>query len=106
MKTFLELNVSEVLCNELKKMGITEATPVQEEAIPALRNGKDTIVQAQTGTGKTLAFLLPLFDKIKVQADNIQTIIITPTRELTLQIARVAASLGKADGVRTLAIYG
>lgn len=106
MKNFQELSVSQELCEALNKIGIREATQVQEEAIPALRNGKDTIVQAQTGTGKTLAFLLPLFDKVKVQADNIQTLIITPTRELTLQIAKVAATLGKANGVRSLAIYG
>lgn len=104
--SFNELSVSEGLCTILSRMGIKEPTPVQGEAIPALRNGRDTIVQAQTGTGKTLAFLLPLYDKIKVQADNIQALILTPTRELTLQIAKVAAQLGKADGVRSLAIYG
>ncbi len=104
--SFNELSVSDGLCTVLAQMGIKEHTPVQAEAIPALRNGRDTIVQAQTGTGKTLAFLLPLYDKIKVQADNIQTLILTPTRELTLQIAKVAAQLGKADGVRSLAIYG
>ena len=105
-KTFYDLSVSESLCQSLEKLGIKEPTPVQAEAIPALRNGKDTIVQAQTGTGKTLAFLLPIYDRIKVQADNIQTLILTPTRELTLQIAKVAAQLGKANGVRSLAIYG
>lgn len=104
--SFNELRVSDGLCTVLAQMGIKEPTPVQAEAIPALRNGRDTIVQAQTGTGKTLAFLLPLYDKIKVQADNIQTLILTPTRELTLQIAKVAAQLGKAEGVRSLAIYG
>lgn len=106
MKLFEELSVSQPLCDALKKIGIREATPVQEQAIPALRNGRDTIVQAQTGTGKTLAFLLPLYDKIKTQADNVQTLIITPTRELTIQISRVAAILDKATGVRSLAIYG
>lgn len=106
MKLFEELSVSQPLCDALKKIGIREATPVQEQAIPALRNGRDTIVQAQTGTGKTLAFLLPLYDKIKTQADNIQTLIITPTRELTIQISKVAAILDKATGVRSLAIYG
>lgn len=104
--SFNELRVSDGLCTVLAQMGIKEPTPVQGEAIPALRNGRDTIVQAQTGTGKTLAFLLPLYDKIKVQADNIQALILTPTRELTLQIAKVAAQLGKAEGVRSLAIYG
>ncbi len=103
---FSELKVSEALCDALKKMGIQEATPVQEKAIPKLRNGRDTIVQAQTGTGKTLAFLLPIMDKIKVQADNVQTVIVTPTRELTLQISRVATQLGRVLGVKALAIYG
>ncbi|ORT99618.1 Cold-shock DEAD-box protein A [Anaerovibrio sp. JC8] len=106
MKLFEELSVSQPLCDALKKIGIREATPVQEQAIPALRNGRDTIVQAQTGTGKTLAFLLPLYDKIKTQADNVQTLIITPTRELTIQISKVAALLDKAVGVRSMAIYG
>lgn len=105
-KDFSSLGVSRELCRILADMGIKEATPVQAEAIPALRNGKDTIVQAQTGTGKTLAFLLPLFDKVKVQSDNIQMLVLTPTRELTLQISKVAARLGKALGIRSLAIYG
>lgn len=104
--SFEELSVSEELCGILSKTGIRQPTPVQAETIPALRSGRDTIVQSQTGTGKTLAFLLPVYDKIKVQADNIQTLILTPTRELTLQIAKVAAQLGKANGVRSLAIYG
>lgn len=106
MKTFEELSVSQALCNALKKMGIREATKVQEEAIPVLRNGRDTIVKAQTGTGKTLAFLLPIYDKIKIQATTVQTIILTPTRELTIQISKVAAALDKVSGVRSLAIYG
>ena len=105
-KDFSSLGVSRELCRILADMGIKEPTPVQAEAIPALRNGKDTIVQAQTGTGKTLAFLLPLFDKVKVQSDNIQMLVLTPTRELTLQISKVAARLGKALGIRSLAIYG
>lgn len=103
---FSELHVSDGLCAALAEMGIKEPTPVQAEAVPVIRSGRDAIVQAQTGTGKTLAFLLPLYDKIKVQADNIQALILTPTRELTLQIARVAARLGKAGGVRSLAVYG
>lgn len=103
---FEDLKVSEELCSVLKNMGIKTPTPVQAETIPALRTGRDTIVQSQTGTGKTLAFLLPVFDKIKLQADTIQTLVLTPTRELTLQTAKVAAALGKAKGVRSLAIYG
>ncbi|MFA6851465.1 MAG: DEAD/DEAH box helicase [Selenomonadaceae bacterium] len=106
MITFAELNISPSLCEVLKHTGITEATPVQEESIPIVRSGRDVIVQAQTGTGKTLAFLLPIFEKIKVNAPAIQALIVTPTRELTIQIAKVASQIGEAVGVNCLAIYG
>ena len=103
---FAELKVSETLCDILKKNGIVEATPVQEEAIPVVRSGKDVIVQAQTGTGKTLAFLLPIMEKIKINAPAVQALIVTPTRELTIQIAKVAAKIGDEAGIKSLAIYG
>ena len=103
---FAELKVSETLCDILKKNGIVEATPVQEEAIPVVRSGKDVIVQAQTGTGKTLAFLLPIMEKIKINAPAVQALIVTPTRELTIQIAKVAAKIGDEVGIKSLAIYG
>lgn len=106
MLNFPQLGVSEALCQALGSTGIIEPTQVQAEAIPVLRNGRDTIVQSQTGTGKTLAFLLPIYDKIKAETHSIQTLIVTPTRELTLQIAKVAAQLDKARDLRSLAIYG
>jgi len=98
-KNFTELNISPQMCEVLKHNGIIEATPVQEEAIPAVRSGRDVIVQAQTGTGKTLAFLLPIFEKVKINAPVAQALIVTPTRELTIQIAKVAAKIGAAAGV-------
>lgn len=106
MKNFDELGVSQPLCETLRSKGIRTATPVQEAAIPAVRSGRDVIVQAQTGTGKTLAFLLPIMEKIKSGADNIQALVVTPTRELTIQISKVAAFLGEVIGIKTLAIYG
>lgn len=105
-KDFAALGVAEDLRQKLKRMGITEATPVQETTIPAIRGGKDVVVQAQTGTGKTLAFLLPILEKIKVKAPSVQALVVTPTRELTLQIASVAKELGEALGVRVLSLYG
>lgn len=87
-------------------MGIVEPTPVQAESVPIVGGGRDMIVQAQTGTGKTLAFLLPIFEKIKVNAPVAQALIVTPTRELTIQIAKVAARVGEAAGVTSLAVYG
>lgn len=106
MTTFKELGISERVCDALRNKGIKVATPVQETAIPLVRAGKDVIAQAQTGTGKTLAFLLPIFEKIKPQAEVAQALVVTPTRELAIQIAKVAAVVGDAAGVSSLVIYG
>ena len=106
MKSFQELNIKEEAINVLNHIGIHEPTPVQEAAIPVVRGGHDAVVQAPTGTGKTLAFLLPLFERMKPQVGVVQTLIVTPTRELTIQISKVAATLGKVFDIKTLAIYG
>ena len=106
MKTFQDLNINKAALIVLQKSSIYEPTPVQEAAIPVVRGGHDAIVQAPTGTGKTLAFLLPLFERMKSEAAVVQTLIVTPTRELTIQIAKVAANLGPAFDIKTLAIYG
>ena len=106
MTHFDQLGVSETLCALLKKQGITEPTSVQEQAIPPMRAGRDVIAQAQTGTGKTLAFLLPLLAKIKPQGAAAQALVIAPTRELAIQIARVAEPLGAELGIGTIVIYG
>ena len=90
MMPFAEIGVSEALCTLLKNRGISVPTPVQERAVPAMRAGRDVIAQAQTGTGKTLAFLLPVLEKIKPQGAVVQALVIAPTRELAIQIARVA----------------
>ena len=106
MSTFLDLGISPSVAEALRYQGIKEATPVQEAAIPVVRGGHDVVVQAQTGTGKTLAFLLPIFERIKGNVPTVQAMVITPTRELTIQIAKVASMLGEAAGVQSLAIYG
>lgn len=106
MKSFAEMNISDKVLAVLRRYGIHETTPVQEEAIPVVRKGMDVIVQAPTGTGKTLAFLLPLMERMKSHVDETQVLIVTPTRELTLQIAKVARSLADAFDLRTLALYG
>ncbi|AOH47598.1 ATP-dependent RNA helicase [Selenomonas sp. oral taxon 920] len=106
MTRFDQLGVSETLVALLKKQGITAPTPVQEQAIPPMRAGRDVIAQAQTGTGKTLAFLLPLIEKIKPQGEVAQALVIAPTRELAIQIARVAEPLGTELGIGTIVIYG
>ena len=106
MTHFDQLGVSETLCALLKKQGITAPTPVQEQAIPPMRAGRDVIAQAQTGTGKTPAFLLPLLEKIKPQGEVAQALVIAPTRELAIQIAHVAEPLGSELGIGTIVIYG
>ena len=106
MTHFDQLGVSETLVTLLKKQGILQPTPVQEQAIPPMRAGRDVIAQAQTGTGKTLAFLLPLLAKIKPQGAAAQALVIAPTRELAIQIARVAEPLGAELGIGTIVIYG
>ncbi|MCX7922974.1 MAG: DEAD/DEAH box helicase [Clostridia bacterium] len=103
---FLTLGIGHELNKILKQSGITEATPIQEQSIPALLTGKDVIAQAQTGTGKTLAFLLPIMEKINVNKSSVQALIITPTRELAIQITAEARKLAVVKGVAILAAYG
>lgn len=103
---FSALGIRPELTQFLKTTGITRPTPVQVQAIPALLAGKDVIAQAQTGTGKTLAFLLPILEKIKTSAPHVQALIVTPTRELTLQITAEAAKLAKIVGINVLSVHG
>lgn len=83
---FALLGVSTELAESLQKHGLTEPTPIQREAIPTALTGKDIIAQAQTGTGKTLAFVLPILETIDPGRPHVQALIVTPTRELAIQI--------------------
>lgn len=103
---FKELGISEALINVLKKNGISSPTHIQEECIELIKKGKDVIAEAQTGTGKTLAFLLPIFENISTDDNEIQALIITPTRELAIQITDEAKKLSLAKNVNILAAYG
>ncbi len=103
---FKDLGISEPLVQVLKKSGIISPTPIQKECIPLIKDFKDVIAQAQTGTGKTLAFLLPLFENISPEKDATQALIITPTRELALQITEEAKKLATAKSMNVLAAYG
>ena len=90
----------------LKKAGITKPMPVQEQVIPAFFAGKDVIARAQTGTGKTLAFLVPLMEKINPEKKYVQALIIAPTRELAMQISLEAKKLVGETGIKILAVCG
>jgi len=104
---FAKLGVSEGRVSILKAMGIVKPTPVQEETIPIVKAGHDVISQAQTGTGKTLAFVLPMLDKIRTDVPQVQGLILTPTRELAIQITgEIKKLLKPEDGIQVLAVYG
>lgn len=104
--SFSNLGVSEALCNALTEQRISNPTPIQAQAIPTAYSGKDIIAQAQTGTGKTLAFLLPFFDIYDPDVLGIQGLIITPTRELAIQITAEARKLSHFKKLNILAAYG
>lgn len=103
---FKSLGIKPDMVQALKKMGITEPTPIQTQGIPLIMNGKDVIARAQTGTGKTLAFLLPIIEQISSENKNVQALILSPTRELALQITNIAKSLASVYDLGVLAVYG
>lgn len=103
---FKELGISDDMINVLNRNGIVEPTPVQEQSISIIKAGRDVIAEAQTGTGKTLAFLLPIFENIDINKDEIQALILTPTRELAIQITQEAEKLRNGKDVNILAAYG
>jgi ATP-dependent RNA helicase DeaD len=103
---FRELGISDDILKVLNDNRIIDPTPVQTESIRFIKEGKDVIAEAQTGTGKTLAFLLPIFENISPSVDSVQALIITPTRELAIQITEEALKLKEAKDINVLAAYG
>ncbi|WXR61168.1 DEAD/DEAH box helicase [Peptostreptococcaceae bacterium AGR-M142] len=103
---FNKFNLSNKVVDHLKKKGVITPTEVQKQSIPLALKGKDLIVQAQTGTGKTFSFLIPLMEKINKDKDEIQSIIIAPTRELAQQITDEAKYLSEVYHVSMVSIYG
>ena len=108
MKTFQELGVREDIIKAITELGFINPMPIQEKVIPHLLNEiNDIIALAQTGTGKTAAFGLPLLQRIDVETEKPQALIIAPTRELCLQIAGDLADYSKyIDDLRVLPVYG
>jgi superfamily II DNA/RNA helicase len=105
--TFHDFNLDEKLIEGLQSMGFNTPTPIQEQAIPIVLEGKDLIACAQTGTGKTAAYLLPILNKI-IQAEkrHLNTLIIAPTRELAQQIDQQIEGIGYFIGVSSISVYG
>ena len=106
MATFEELGLSKSTLESLAHLGYKDPTPIQEQTIPPLLEGRDVIGQAQTGTGKTAAFGLPMVDYIDPDDPSVQAIVLTPTRELCIQVTQALRAYGEGRGVDVVAIFG
>lgn len=104
--TFAELGISQERVQLLEKLGFTTPTNIQAQAIPQLLGGRDVVGQSQTGTGKTAAFSLPILEQVDVSQKAVQALILTPTRELAIQVHDAVSEFIGNPGLRALAIYG
>jgi len=104
--SFSDLSLKPATRAAIAKMGITDPTPIQEQALPSLLAGRDIIGQARTGSGKTLAFGIPAVEMIKPGPNSPQVLVLTPTRELAVQVGQVLSELGAGQGISTVLIYG
>jgi ATP-dependent RNA helicase RhlE len=103
---FRDFGLDDRIVRPLDEAGYTTPTPIQRQAIPALLEGRDLIGVAETGTGKTLAFLLPIFQRLEPGQRDAQALVVCPTRELAQQVAAEAERFGGQLGVRTVVAYG
>ncbi|UEG67856.1 DEAD/DEAH box helicase [Weissella hellenica] len=106
MLKFSELGLTQDLLTAIEKHGYVEATPIQEKTIPLTMAGKDVIGQAQTGTGKTAAFGLPILEMIDNDNKDVQALVVSPTRELAIQTQEELFKLGRDKHVRVQAVFG
>jgi ATP-dependent RNA helicase DeaD len=105
-KTFAELGLSEQTLHALRDVGYESPSPIQEQAIPPLLEGRDVIGQAQTGTGKTAAFGLPIVQYVDPEVREVQALVLTPTRELCIQVTQALRTYGAHSGVDVVAVFG
>lgn len=104
---FSDLALNSAILSALTEMGFVSPTPIQAAAIPVLLEGRDALGKAQTGTGKTAAFSLPLLNKLNLSQYKPQAIVMAPTRELAIQVAAEIKNLGQnIKGLKVLEIYG
>jgi ATP-dependent RNA helicase DeaD len=106
MSTFAELGLSEPILQALRDVGYEAPSPIQEQAIPPLMEGRDVIGQAQTGTGKTAAFGLPMMEFVDPSDDEVQALVLTPTRELCIQVTQALRAYGAHRGIDPVAVFG
>jgi ATP-dependent RNA helicase DeaD len=104
--SFQSLGLSDARVSQLEKLGFETPTAIQIEAIPQLLSGRDVVGQAQTGTGKTAAFSLPILETLDFSVRDPQALILTPTRELAMQVCNAIRDFSADRRIRTLAVYG
>ncbi len=108
--SFSNLGLSEPILKALDEIGYSTPTPIQAKAIPVVMLGKDLIAAAQTGTGKTASFVLPLLEKLNndknLRSKRIQSLVLVPTRELAVQVAESIEQYSKYLNITSLAMYG
>jgi ATP-dependent RNA helicase DeaD len=104
--SFEQLQIAQTYLDKLQELGIGEPTPIQAEGIPVLLQGKDAIIQSQTGTGKTLAYLLPALERIDPTQKQLQVMVIVPTRELGMQIMQEIEKLTSGGPIRSQSLIG
>ncbi|XDE64491.1 DEAD/DEAH box helicase [Arthrospira platensis BEA 1257B] len=105
-QSFESLGISEQRARHLETLGFTEPTPVQVQAIPEMLSGRDVVGMTQTGTGKTAAFSLPILEQIDVHAAGIQALVLTPTRELAMQVKEAIRNFSDDNALYVLTVYG
>ena len=104
---FEELQIDDRILRAVEDMGFEEASPIQAKAIPVVLEGKDIVGQAQTGTGKTAAYSIPMLQKIDPSIKKVQAIVLCPTRELAVQVAEEIRRLAKyMSDIKVLPVYG
>ncbi len=106
MTTFQELDLRREVMQAIQELGYEEPTPIQAQTIPLLLSGKDVVAQAQTGTGKTAAFVIPIVERIEPSNRAVQAIVLVPTRELAMQVAEASFALSRYRRIDVLPIYG
>ncbi len=106
MTAFADLGLTEPSLLALQDVGYEQPSPIQEQAIPPLLEGRDVIGQAQTGSGKTAAFGLPILEHVDPDEHEVQALILTPTRELCIQVTQAIRAYGQRKGVDVVAVFG
>src|SRR5262249_11025318 len=104
--TFAALNLTAETLASLDAKGYATPTECQAEAVPHALAGKDLVVQSRTGTGKTAAFAIPIAERVDPSKEGVQAVVLTPTRELALQVTDEVVSIGRGRGLKVETIYG